>query len=124
MVFDMVFACWSYSCYLTLKEWQIVVYLVMLAAGVIQAFCNVFGDNTGTLQQVGLMVNICFYVFAGYYVGRKYYFFRLTGGIHGTGPRENLLEDKIYNGAADAVAQGGNYMGAKVNEAMDKDDAK
>eukprot|EP00352_Strombidinopsis_acuminata_P005257 CAMPEP_0176371508 /NCGR_PEP_ID=MMETSP0126-20121128/24747_1 /TAXON_ID=141414 ORGANISM="Strombidinopsis acuminatum, Strain SPMC142" /NCGR_SAMPLE_ID=MMETSP0126 /ASSEMBLY_ACC=CAM_ASM_000229 /LENGTH=133 /DNA_ID=CAMNT_0017730993 /DNA_START=263 /DNA_END=665 /DNA_ORIENTATION=+ len=110
--------------YLTLRECTVAVYVLLLVGGTIQAFFNVFSPDIGTIQQVGILINIVFYVFAIYFVGKAYYEFRKSGGIHGTGPRENLLEDRVYNGAVNGGNTGANYLGNKVNQALDKDDAK
>ena len=82
MLFELFFVAWTYSCFLTLHEWQIVIYLLLLLFGIAHGVLNIFA-----FQDISLLFFILcfiFYSFAFYFVGSGYVHFRQAGGIHGT----------------------------------------
>ena len=87
-------AAWAYSCYLTLRERELGVYFFLLIVGVVVDVLALFGDkDQGNVQVLGTLINIAAAVLLGLYVARAWYHFRHTGGLHGNGPSQNLLED-------------------------------
>ena len=108
---------WSYSCYLTLREWSVALYILFSTAVAFYLLYAGAGVNAESTQVVGLLANSGFDVAAAYYVGRAYYYFRKTGGIHGLGGIKNLPEERMLAQAADLAAKGA----AKVDGALEKD---
>ena len=84
MIYNLLQFAWAYSCYLTLREREIVVYFIMLAGFAILETTTIFDKKKeGNWQQLGSMTVVILYCLIGYIVGRTYYFFRITGGLHG-----------------------------------------
>ena len=115
MIMNLVEAAWSYSCYLTLRERAILFYMVLLLIGFCLNVASLCKDELGNLQILGKFINLIVSVLLGYIIGRGYYQFRKTGGLHGHGPTENLLEDTIIDKAAAAV----DACGKKIGELVD-----
>ena len=117
MILNILNAAWAYSCYLTLRERELAVYFVILIGQTVDHVVTIFGDkDLGNVQVLGHLICTTFIVLTGFYVGRAWYHFRKTGGLRGTGPRENLIEDKVYDGAVKA----GGKMYEKANTYVDK----
>ena len=86
MISELGLSTWSYSCFLTLREWQVIIYLLLLVVSVVNGIFNVFDFST-----VGLLfyiVNLIYLVFALYFCFFAYKSFRMTGGIHGGVPKK------------------------------------
>ena len=107
MTLNLLQTCWSYSCYLTLREREVWFYLILLF---IQAFYLVlhllgFGDDTGddsAFQTLGHLIAICCCGLVGWLVASAFYAFRKSGGLHGTleqGANPILFEDKMLGKA-------------------------
>ena len=45
MLAEIGFSLWAFSCYLTLREWEVVVYLVALLGSIIYGVLNLFGQK-------------------------------------------------------------------------------
>jgi hypothetical protein len=86
---------WSYSCFLTLREWQIIIYMLFLVFGTIYGILNVFSQPTETL--FFYIVNLVFYGFALYFCWLAYKQFRTSGGIYGGKSRAVRAKDKEEN---------------------------
>jgi len=89
----------SYSCYLTLREWTVVMYCIITTfSGFYLAYvgAGVLAEST---QILGLYVGIIADWVTVYYCGRAYYYFRKTGGIHGVAVTGDLPEEKLFKGA-------------------------
>ena len=81
MLSEIFYASWSYSCYLTLKEWQIIIYLLLLLLGLVNGFLNVFAFSTVSL--LFYIITLVYLGFALWFAFFAYKAFRMTGGIHG-----------------------------------------
>lgn len=105
MLINLIQACWIYSCFLTLRERQVILYFALLA---IQAFYAIYstlrkqpeGYRLSSSQLLGRLICLSVVALIFYTLGRAYYAFRKTGGLHGTGalghdPKEALLPEEI-----------------------------
>ncbi len=93
MVMNFLLACIAYSCYLTVREKEIVIYLVLLTIGSFDDMVSLKKDVLGNLQVLGKIINLVTYCLLLYVVGKSYYAFRHAGGLHGRGQQSNLIED-------------------------------
>lgn len=119
---------WAYSCYLTLREREIWVYVIILLIQVIYCTICLLGLNhdattkESSMQTLGKLVCLCVCGILGYLIGKAYYDFRKSGGLHGLAPgsaKPLLVEDKLVDGAGVAAGVAEGY----VNDALDKQDA-
>ena len=76
MLLNLIMAAWTYSIILTLREKQMVFYLLVLAIGITEGTMNLLFEELGNLQILGKMINIVIYLAIGYFVAKNYYFFR------------------------------------------------
>ena len=81
MLNELGLACWAYSTFLTLKEWQVILYMLFLFLGIVFGFLNIFAFST--LSLLFYIVNLVYYAFALYFTFISYRNFRKSGGIHG-----------------------------------------
>lgn len=81
MIQEILYAAWTYSAYLTLKEYQVVLYIVTLFMGIAYGFFNLFKHND--LNLLFYILNLVYYGCALFFVAKAYKTFRITGGIHG-----------------------------------------
>ena len=93
MFFNVVQLCSSYSCYLTLRERQIWVYMITLLFQITHAICCVLGltDHQGerensSMHFLGKLITLIICVIVGWLVGKACYDFRKSGGLHGILP--------------------------------------
>ncbi len=85
MISEIIFSLWAYSCYLTLKEPFIVLYLLGLIMGIIYGVIGMmYKTNINFNNMLFYIMAEVYYVLAFYYLGRTYLSFRKAGGIHGT----------------------------------------
>lgn len=100
---------WSYSCYLTLREWLVILYvffLIMTSVGQVLDLTNnnERSNDTTSVQVMGLLIQVGAQVAAVGNVGKAYFFFRKTGGIWGTAGVQNLAEEKLLQKGHDLAA--------------------
>ena len=132
MALNALQCCFSYSCYLTLREREIWIYMFILLCQVLLNLLDILGvtDNPAkahmtesSLQQLGQFIALAMCVLIGYLVGRASYMFRKSGGLHGNLPKGGaplLLEDQVMGYAQ----TGAEIAGGMVNDHLDKQDAK
>ena len=121
MLLNIANAAWAYSCYLTLRERELGVYFIILVVQVVDHVVTLFADKKhGNVQVLGHLICLALIALTGFYVGRAWYHFRKTGGLRGTGPRENLIEDRAYEGAKSIGQEGydraNNYYEANLDK--------
>jgi len=85
MVMNFLQASIAYSCYLTVREKEIVIYLFLLVIGSLEDIFSLRKDVLGNLQVLGKIINLVSYCLLLYVVGKCYYSFRHSGGLHGRG---------------------------------------
>mmetsp|Transcript_8938 Transcript_8938/g.10980 ORF Transcript_8938/g.10980 Transcript_8938/m.10980 type:complete len:123 (+) Transcript_8938:114-482(+) len=92
MIMNLVQCCFTYSCYLTLREREIWIYMFLLLAQVLLNTLDILGITDGegknhlqesSLQQLGQFIALAMCVLVGYFVGRASYLFRKSGGLYG-----------------------------------------
>ena len=85
MFFNVLLACWSYSCYLCIRELHIIAYVAMVTFSLVNEIMAKFsnGMRKGSLQSIGSFVLIIVYGLLIYYSVTYYYYYRISGGIHG-----------------------------------------
>ena len=128
MMINLLQAAVTYSCYLTLREREVWVYVFLLFCQVISCvltLCGVGEDKNdggnGAMQVLGQMLCLIFSCLAGFLIGKASYEFRKSGGLHGgvaKGDAPLLLEDKVVAGVKD----GANSAAGYANDYMDKDE--
>ena len=64
---------------------------------------------------MGLLANVCFYVFVIYYVGRAYFYFRKTGGIKGLNPVHELPEERAARRAGKIAKKGAEMLEDRID---------
>ena len=96
----------SYSCYLTLREWTIILYLVITFVSAFYLAYAGAGTLAESTQILGLYIGIMVDLATVYYCGRAYYYFRETGGIKGVARTGDLPEERLYHGAGKVAGVG------------------
>ena len=106
MLINLLQAAVTYSCYLTLREREVWVYVFLLFVQVISCtltLCGVGQDEhadggNGAMQTLGRMLCLVFSCLCGFLIGKASYDCRKSGGLHGglaKGDAPLLLEDKL-----------------------------
>jgi hypothetical protein len=117
MISNLFLATFGYSVFLTLRECEVVVYLVTILSAISGGFFDLMHhkDNDAS-QKMGLIVMMASYVWVIYYLCRAYYFFRKSGGIKGSRiDNQLLLEEKLAKNAG----KFGNKGLAVIDKALD-----
>ena len=115
MLANFLLSCWSYSCYLTIREKEIVIYLVLLGFGSIQGGLSLMHDVLGNFQVLGKIINLVTYCMLMFIVGKCYYAFRHSGGLRGMGQKSAFLEDQILK----TIVLNGEIIAVKSVEVVD-----
>jgi hypothetical protein len=92
MLFEIALGLWSYSCHLTLREWQCLLYIVGLLIGILHGLFSIFYFSK--INLLFFILNIVLLCIAFWFVCRRYYKFRVAGGIHGTNGRTKIKPDE------------------------------
>mmetsp|Transcript_35844 Transcript_35844/g.54955 ORF Transcript_35844/g.54955 Transcript_35844/m.54955 type:complete len:189 (+) Transcript_35844:28-594(+) len=120
MLCNLLLCVWSYSAYLTLREWTVLFYFFLLATTTIYMITDGVQSKKESVQVIGILVNALFYVLAIYFIGTAYLYFRKNGGIKGLNPTEELPEERLARKAKKMAVKGGEYIEKKIDE-KDKD---
>ena len=92
MLVNLTMSAWVYSCFLTVRETCVIIYIVLTIFASLECTASLFQGGLGNLQLFGKMINLASHCFLVYLVTRAYYFFRKSGGLHGTkGISTNLI---------------------------------
>ena len=91
MFMNIILLTWSYSCYLTLNELSVVLYVFFILLATINGVYWIDKNDTyqyplEDTQILGFMCNMAMHCVNMYQVGKAYYVFRKTGGIKGLNP--------------------------------------
>ena len=89
----------SFSIYLTLREWMIVIYLITVLAGFIGKIRLM--SNYTKSHLLFFILEIVFLVLSVIYVGNAYKDYRLSGGLKGKYHAANRFAKKIGGAVAD-----------------------
>ena len=87
MIFNLLQFFWIYSCYLTLREREVVFYLVILLVQTSYCVCRILGvgedssEEKGTFQSLGNIIILCFLVLLGYLIGKAEWDFHQRGDM-------------------------------------------
>ena len=87
MIFNLLQTCWIYSCYLTLREREVAVYLFILLGQTIYCIFAILGvgedpgTESGAFQSLGHIIILCFLVLMAYLVGKAEWDFHQRGGL-------------------------------------------
>ena len=120
MVFNLVQVCWVYSCYLTLREREVVVYLLILAAQIIYCLTRILGIGdhhdgvNSTFQSLGHMIIMAVCILLAYMVGRAYWDFHQGRGLKGVDP--DFKDDEVPAVVNDKTGDSNVDDGFKVQE--------
>ena len=104
MIQDLCLACLGYSMYLTIREWVVMLYLLLklvFGLGLIwQDQSNMsYLEQTNTIMKFGQIANATFHLLSVFFVGKAYYYFRKNGGIWGTRGKERCLREGLIEKA-------------------------
>ena len=105
MILNFIQSIWSYSVYLTLREREMILYIVALLAQFANSFCFLFrGEEkpTGAFQTGGTIADIVFCGIMLIVGGRALWKFHETGGLHYKFPEKDINEPLINDEAGDA----------------------
>ena len=95
MLYNLGLSSWAYSCYLTLREREIIIYFILIVFALIQQIGTYFNDKTyGNWQTLGGLVNLGIYALCLYVSARYYAYFRMSGGLRGV--KDNSKQSKKY----------------------------
>ena len=84
MFYNLILTSWCYSCYLTLREREIIVYFLMIVVFFTLQLVTFFaGPAEGSLQSLAGVSLAGIYIVTGWVVAHHYYNFRVSGGLHG-----------------------------------------
>ena len=86
----------AYSCFLTLREWTVVIYILTTAAAALHVLKDTMElYESSTYMKLGSIALCVLWGFFAYNTTRVYIGFRYTGGIFG-----NNHSDYLFTGAA------------------------
>ena len=96
MITELMYGSWAYSCYLTLNECQILIYMIAL---LINTAVGIFKlstvSNGGNIVLLFYIANLIFYMMALYFMFFRYKAFRFSGGRRdSTDPKHEKLLSK------------------------------
>ena len=84
MIVNLLMAAWSYSAFLTLRQWVIVFHLIFLCIATCGGFRDLlYKESQESTQQIATIVLCVCYILMIYYLGRAYCVFVKRGGIKG-----------------------------------------
>ena len=94
MFYNLILAFWTYSCYLCIRELYILAYVVLTGLALASEIAFNFspGKRDGSIQSIGSLVLMLVYVLQMYMALTYYYWYRVSGGIHGN------LKQRVSNG--------------------------
>ena len=97
MITNLFLAAFSYSVFLTLRECQVIVYIVMLLGALCEFYSNLFyHEDMDSTQRMGLLAMMMAIAWMTWVAGNAYYWFRKSGGIKGFRRDSGLLpEEKL-----------------------------
>ena len=95
MISEIVYGCWAYATYLTLREWQVVIYIFAMCINVIYGVFHLF--IYAKINLLFYILNVVFIGLASYFTMMAYRQFRFSGGIHG-GPHASMKEKLLEEG--------------------------
>ena len=115
MMESIFLACWAYSCYLTMNECQILLYVFFVIASVSTNFYVERRDLApDVFEMIGYLILYVIYGFMLYFLCSGYYRFRHTGGLKGNYDqhgnlieRDNLIEDQLSRRANSLIKKAG-----------------
>ena len=86
------------------------------------------GDSSSNIplsgtQVIGILANMAFNGISAFYIGRAYYYFWATGGIHGLGDTQNVPGKELLVKAGEVAGKGVALAEAKLDK-MDLEDKK
>ena len=113
MISNLFLATFAYSVFLTLRECEVVVHMVLILFAISGGMQDLlYHADMDSTQRMGLIVNMVFYVWMLWYLCRAYFYFRKSGGIKGFRRDKGLLpEEKLAKKAA--------KIGSKATGALD-----
>jgi hypothetical protein len=87
-IYNCILACWSYSLYLTLNQWQVWLYIIFLGGCITMGI--MFGYMASPLihQKVFLVINMVFYLVVIIFVIKDYIPFAMNGGLYGASGKQ------------------------------------
>lgn len=95
MVIELLYGSWAYSCYLTLNECQMIIYMVALLANTAISLLNMSQvTKQNNIKLLFYIANLFFYILALYFMFMRYKAFRLAGGRMGNSKHEKLIDKK------------------------------
>ena len=126
MIASLFLAAMSYSVYLTLREWSVILYILFCLFISVSSISNKLyynqysNGNENELAPLGFFTQIGLQIMAAYYVSRAYYYFRKNGGIHGLAGVNELPEERLMSKAKNLAGKGAE----KLDKVLDKDTEK
>ena len=90
MLWEIVLLAIAYSCYLTVREYMCIFYIMVLGASFINAMIKIWSYTSYYIKFFGYTLIVIFYGFNFYFISLQYWRFRTSGGIHGH--QEQLID--------------------------------
>jgi hypothetical protein len=81
MLAAVFYANWAYACYLTLRQWELIVYMLTLVLGVFFGTVHIFYFDR--LSLLFYIINLVVNSFAVYFLFNAFKEYRRAGGIKG-----------------------------------------
>ena len=85
MFYNLFLAIWTYSCYLCVRELYILGYAILTSLAFASEITFYFssGKRDGSIQSIASIALMLVYVLQIYTALTYYYYYRISGGIHG-----------------------------------------
>ena len=99
MLVELFLICWSYSCYLHLRQWAIGLYCIWLGGAVWSYFYFGNSETTymkGTYTKIGGFAQVAFHIMCMVFTIKAACFFHKSGGIHGADDTKLKPGDEGY----------------------------
>ena len=115
MLTDLFLAAVCYSCYLTMNECSVIVYIFFLMAS---CFTGLIYGMAGkqSFQTMGLLANVATDGALVFFVAKSYYYFKKNGGIKGDRSYNQKNEKRLAK-----ALEIGTLAAGKLEEKLDKD---
>mmetsp|Transcript_18568 Transcript_18568/g.13491 ORF Transcript_18568/g.13491 Transcript_18568/m.13491 type:complete len:138 (+) Transcript_18568:147-560(+) len=116
MLEDLIFSIICFSCYLTLHDWEVSFYLILLVIAAVRETFNLFKYNIEAV--LPLLLNIVFYWGAIWFVSLAYYKFETKAGGN------RLMQDEMNYTEEEFLEKAGKKKLLKEKRTKDKKEKK
>ena len=128
MIMNLFLATWAYSCYLTLRNCTIFLYLCLLTSS---AFClidDLYNENVvrpyNSIQKMGMISMSMAYCVLIWFNGRMFWSFYVLGGLKAHRTKDPLLGEQVVDGVLEGTKMATAKLDDELSNAKFKENAE